>query len=84
MKHIGVFTHHCKTLTKLALKNVLTIYREAKGKTREKEDACWTCWMVPPPFFFSFFGRLHLKAAKLPSASERQTNRSLRSKEEST
>lgn len=55
MKHIGVFTHHCKTLTKLALKNVLTIYREAKGKTREKEDACWTCWMVPPPPFFFLF-----------------------------
>lgn len=32
-----MFTHHCKTLTKLALKNVLTIFREAKGKKKKRK-----------------------------------------------
>lgn len=60
MKHIGASHHHCKTLTKLALKNVLTIYREAKGTKREKEDACWAVGVFGWLGFFLFFFFLFL------------------------
>lgn len=81
-----MFTHRCKTLTKLALKNVLTTYREAKEKNEKKKMLAGLLGFLVVGFFWVcfFFGRLYLKAAKLPSASERQTNTALRSQEEST
>lgn len=60
---IAVFIHHCKTLTKLALKNVLTIYREAKGKKKKKkEDACWAVGF----FWLVFFWQTLFESSQTP------------------
>lgn len=65
-RSITVFTHHHKILPKLALKYVSTIYREARGKKKKKKK-------IFAGLVLYSFGRLHLKAAKLLSASVRQT-----------